>query len=89
MLDPITLQRNLRRTKLISAEEVKDPLSYVLDYQVDSSRGFRRNLVRCAVNNKKLYTFTVQFDQNLSDIDSSIEDTAKDIIDSFKLENTR
>ena len=87
MSDPLTMKRDLRRTRLLSAEEMMNPFSYVLDYQLDSSRGFKRNLVRSIVDKKKLYIFTVQCDQDLYESDPSIRDTAKNLINSFRLKS--
>ena len=88
MPDPITQERDLRRTKLLSAKEVMDPLSYVLDYQLDSSRGFNRYLVRSTIRNKKLYIFTIQCDQNSFEGDPTIRETAEKLIESFQLTDT-
>ena len=82
MMDPVTSTRNLRRTKLLAAEEKADPPSYILDYQVDSSRGFKRYLVKAVVDHKKLYIFTIQCDQ---DTYENVRSTAQDMLDSFKL----
>ena len=87
MTNPITLRRDLRRTKLLSAEEMLNPLSYALDYQVDSSRGFTRNFVRSAVDNKKLYVLTVQCNQESYESNPAVRDAAEKMISSFSLKS--
>ena len=82
MVDPITSVRDLRRTRLLEAKEENDPLSYVLDYQVDSSRGFKRYLVRTAVDRKYLYIFTIQCNQDAYD---NVQATALSMLNSFRL----
>jgi hypothetical protein len=54
-----------RKTRMLEAKEMITPqLSYFLNYQVDSSRGFKHYLVKTAVNDHKLYIFTIQCDEN-------------------------
>lgn len=83
MIDPITLEKDLRRTRVVKTTELQSPfLSYLLDYEVDSSRGFKHYLVKTVVENKKLYVFTIQCEQ---DSFSKVEAVSRKVLDSFIL----
>lgn len=71
-----------RKTKVIDAyqQEGMNPIAYVVNYQVDSSRGFKRYIVKTSVYNKMLYVFTVQCDENTFE---DVKLSAIDLIDSF------
>ena len=70
-----------RRTKVLDAvQQESSPISYILNYQVDSSRGFKRYIVKTAVNNKMLYVFTVQCNEESFD---EVKPLAMELIDSF------
>jgi len=84
-----------RRTEILSAEMVSDdsntktstvavntPISYFLEYQVDSSRGFKHFFVRSTVRNRNLYVFTVQCEQ---DSYPQLKPTALRLLRSFKI----
>jgi hypothetical protein len=74
--------------KILNTAEETDqspnpPLTYyILDYTVDSSRGFKHFKVKTTVSNKHLYVFTVQMNE---DRFSELKNSANALIDSFKI----
>jgi PsbP len=75
---------------VISSGESKLPISsegklaYDIEYKVDSSRGQNHYFVKTSVVDKKLYVFTVQCKEESV---AELTETAKAIIDSFKLKD--
>ena len=83
MTDPISLKVDLRRTRVVETSETAGPpISYLLNYEVDSSRGFKHYLVKTSVKDKRLYVFTIQCEQ---DSYKTVEPVAREILKSFSL----
>ncbi len=73
---------------IVSYGESKTPISvsgrpaYDIEYKIESSHGNNHYVIKTSVVNKKLYVFTVQTKE---DSFADLSDTARAIVDSFKL----